>query len=417
MHTMGAVRLFARLFRVVWGGEADRALRPVLAVSMAGSIAGSLIFSFLGIWAIKELGASQSALGTVFLIGALLAAGSGYLGGHLSDHVGRRPLMLAGWGFQSLLGLGFLAVGHHLAAGLALLSCVGLFASIGGAAATAMVADLVPPERHEAAYASVRVASNLGVTMGPPLGGFLLLAGDWPALFVGASSVAASGFLLAWRFIPRRGAYAPAEPPQRGSLGVIRRDRPFVLFLVSAVLAWLVYVAFEAVLPISLVSSHGLAPATWGFLVIINPALVTLCQLRLTRLVAGVPAPVKLLAAMPLMGMPFLLLSASSALPVVALVILLFVIGEMLWVPTSQSVTAGLAPEDLRGAYMGAFGSTAAFGFALAPFVGLQVRAAAGDGAMWTMFAAISLAGAVTGAGAAQRARRPAPEGPATAAA
>jgi len=29
------VRLFARLFRLVWGAEVDRALRPVLAVGLA----------------------------------------------------------------------------------------------------------------------------------------------------------------------------------------------------------------------------------------------------------------------------------------------------------------------------------------------------------------------------------------------
>ena len=33
----------------------------------------------------------------------------------------------------------------------------------------------------------------------------------------------------------------------------------------------------------------------------------------------------------------------------------IFVVGEMLWVPTSQAIAAELAPEDLRGAYMGAF--------------------------------------------------------------
>ena len=77
---------------------------------------------------------------------------------------------------------------------------------------------------------------------------------------------------------------------------------------------------------------------------------------------------------MLLMGGPFLLLPLNGSLPLFALVILVFVIGEMLWVPTSQSIVAGLAPEDLRGAYMGAFGSTAAFGFALGPFVGLQLR-------------------------------------------
>ena len=65
--------LFARLFRLVWGGDVDRALRPVLAVSLAGSIAGSSAYPFMGIWAIKELGAPQGTLAFGYLIGAVLA--------------------------------------------------------------------------------------------------------------------------------------------------------------------------------------------------------------------------------------------------------------------------------------------------------------------------------------------------------
>jgi dipeptide/tripeptide permease len=107
---------------------------------------------------------------------------------------------------------------------------------------------------------------------------------------------------------------------------------------------------------------------------------------------------IKLALAMLLMGMPFLLLSVSAALPVVLLVIFVFVIGEMLWVPTSQAVAAGLAPPDLRGAYLGAFSSMGAVGFALAPFTGLLVRDAGGDTAMWGFFAAMSIVGAMVGA-------------------
>ncbi len=50
------------------------------------------------------------------------------------------------------------------------------------------------------------------------------------------------------------------------------------------------YVAFDSLLPISLATSHGIAPAAWGFLVIINAGLVTFGQLRLTRAVARVLA-------------------------------------------------------------------------------------------------------------------------------
>lgn len=387
--------MLARLFRLIWGADVERALRPVLGVMLVGSLAFSAGWSFMGIWAIEELGASGSQLGVAFLVGAAVASVSGYLGGHASDHLGRRPLILLGWGGEALFILTFLAAGDRVYVGLALVALAGLFGSVGSAATLAMIADLVRPARHEEAYASVRVANNFGVILGPPIGGVLLLVGDWEALFVGVSALASAGFLVAARFLPRRGEYAPDAPPERGSLAVIRNDRAFLLFLASGALAYLVYVAYETVLPISLVDTHGVEPATWGFLLVINPALVTFFQLRVTRWTAGIaPAP-KLAAAMLLMGFPFLLLSATSALPVVAFILVVFVIGEMLWVPTSQAVIAALAPEDVRGAYMGAFGTTGAVGFALAPFAGLQIRDGLGDTAMWGFFTLLSVVAAV----------------------
>ena len=63
------------------GDEAElavvRALRPVLAVSLVGSIAGSSAYPFLGIWAIKELGAPQVTLAFSYLVGAALAGLTG----------------------------------------------------------------------------------------------------------------------------------------------------------------------------------------------------------------------------------------------------------------------------------------------------------------------------------------------------
>jgi MFS family permease len=406
------VALLRRLLRLAWGAEVDRALRPVLVVQLAGSIAGGTAFPFLGIWAVQHLGASEGALGNTYLLGAALAAATGYLGGHLSDHLGRRPLILAGWALFALFPFLFLVVGDNVVAGLVLLAALPAAGSIGGSADNALVADLVPPERREAAYASIRVVSNLGVTIGPPIGGLLLFVGGWNALFVGVGLLALNGAVTAWRFIPRRGAYAPDSKPERGSFGVIVRDRPFLVFLVSASLAWLVYVAYESVLPISLTTSHGISPSTWGFLIIVNPVLVTLFQMRLTRWTEPFPAGLKLGVGLPLMGLPFLLLTVSSSLPVVAVVLVVFVIGEMLWVPSSQSVVSRLAPADVRGAYMGAFGMMGSAGWALAPFLGLHVSEAFGDGATWTMFALLSLVAAVTGAVAAAgaSARRSAPE-------
>src|SRR5919199_591051 len=383
--------LLTRIVRLVWGPEVDPALRPILAIGLVRSAAGATVWTFVGIWAVEHLGAGQTAVGATYLVSALVGVGAGYLGGHLSDHVGRRPLILVSWALQIGLLLGFVAAGDRELVGLGLMCLGGLFFQLGSAADQALVADLVPPERHEAAYAAVRVAMNLGVTLGPPFGGALLALASWPLLFSGAAALSAAGLGLALRYLPRRGAYAPEEPPARHSFGVIARDRVFLLFFVSAALAWLVYVAFEVVLPISLVDSHGIGPSTWGLLVVVNPLMVTLFQLRLTRRLRPISAAWKLGVGIPLMGLPFLVLPVFDAVPGVGLAILLFVVGEMLWVPTSQTVVVGLAPEDVRGAYMGAFGTTAAIGFALGPFLGLQVRERLRDGALRVAGAAPSV--------------------------
>ena len=391
------MRLVDRFVRLVWGGDVDPALRPVLAVSFAGSVAGATAYPFLGVWAVKELGASQSLLAVGYLCMAVVSGIVGYVGGHSSDRIGRRPLILIGGGLQTLTPLALLLVGHHVQLGIAALALLPAFGALGGAADQAMVADLVAPERHVDAYASVRVASNLGVVIGPVIGGALLLGGHWSHLWIGTLLLGACAYGVALRYIPRGGAYAPEHPPERGSLRVILRDSPFLLFMAASVFATMTYIATETLLPISVTTTHHLSPATWGFLMILNPLAVTLFQLRLTRLTAHVPASLKLGVAMPLMGVPFLLLNVNGSAPAIALVIALFVCGEMLWAPTSQAVVAALAPADIRGAYMGVFGSTWSIGWALTPFLGLQVRHAYGDATMWMCVATLGVLAGIIG--------------------
>jgi predicted MFS family arabinose efflux permease len=396
-----------RLARLIWGTDFDPAIRPLLLAAFMGAFAGSAAFPFFGIWAVKHLGASQVQLSIGFLLGAAAAIASGWLGGHLSDHVGRRRIMLSAWTTMAVAPLGLIAVGHHVIPGLAVMASFGVFGSMFNAAEYAMVADLLSPDRREAGYASVRVAQNLGVCFGPPTGGLLLLGDNWSRLFIGVFVLSIVSVATAVRFIPRRGVYAPAGPPERSSFAVVRRDHPFLLFVGAMVLASMTYVAFDSLLPISLATSHGIQPAVWGFLVILNAGFVTFGQLRLTRAVAHISPSVKLAIAMPLMGFPFLLLSVADNVGAVALMMIVFVIGEMLWVPTSQTVVARFAPPDIRGAYMGVFGSASQAAWALTPFAGLQVRHAFGDSAMWAAVACLSLLAAVGGAAAA-RGREPA---------
>ena len=43
------MRVFRRLYRVVFGDDVDPALRPILAIGMVGSLAGSAVWTYMGI--------------------------------------------------------------------------------------------------------------------------------------------------------------------------------------------------------------------------------------------------------------------------------------------------------------------------------------------------------------------------------
>ena len=56
----------------------------------------------MGIWAVKELGATSTQLSYGYLLMAAVGGIVGYGAGHLSDHFGRRRVILAGQGILAV---------------------------------------------------------------------------------------------------------------------------------------------------------------------------------------------------------------------------------------------------------------------------------------------------------------------------
>ena len=350
----------------------------------------------MGIWAVKELGATSAQLSYGYLVMAAVGGVVGYVAGHLSDHFGRRRVILFGQGILAVYVLLFLARrpprlvrarpdgGRRRARLVRRLGRAGdggrsraAGAARGGVCLGARGGE---PRRHDGPADREPVPARRRLDAVLPL--------RQPAR-PHAPGCSRSATCRSAAPTPRRGRRSGLA---RASSSTTARSSSSWL---ASVFAWVVYVAYETVLPISLVESHG------------DPAVgLGLPARRQPAPRDPVPAPPdpprrrdvgmrrKWVVAMLLMGLavppPR---RRARLLPVIVVVLVLFVIGEMLWVPISQSVVAGLAPEDLRGAYMGAFGGTAAMGFALAPFLGLQVRSAAGDTAMWAAFAVVAVVG------------------------
>ena len=387
------------LARALFGGRLDRRVAPIVPVSFTYSASFSTFWVYVGIYAVKGLHWPASRVGLLFLASAPAAAVANYLSGRISDRTGRKPLIVASFLASSMNVLLLTWLGGTTALAFVLIVVHGVIGAPAYSLDRVLVADLVADdESREPAYASVRVATNLGTLVGPPLGALLVFVAGWTAFLLGIAVLGVIGAAFAIALLPP--AHAIVETREPGSLRTVVRDRPFSLLLLSTLLAFTDYCGFETVLPVLAVSAYGLAPSTWGLLVIISPALVVLAQLRLTRASSRIPPASRLAGATLLMGLPFLALLASSHVAMIAAVIVVFVIGEMVWMPTSQAVAAQLAPPHARGTYFGALAAMTGPAWTLAPFVAFQLRAHAGVGSVWLLFAAIAVASAAAGAAA-----------------
>lgn len=214
------------------GAAANGASSPVVAAEAVRSeralidrvdgALGAVFWRFLGVLFLFTLAASSdaflllraSSLGvTVSQIPILWAmlhvvkSASTVVGGRLSDHVGRRPLILGGWMVYALTYLGF-ALASSAWHVWALFLVYGLYFGATEGVEKALVADLVPEDRRGAAFGWFNAALGVGALPASILFGVLWeRAGAATAFLTGAAIAGAATLLLL--------VVLPAELPQQ----------------------------------------------------------------------------------------------------------------------------------------------------------------------------------------------------------
>jgi MFS family permease len=134
-------------------------------------------------------------MGMLMTFNAVYALLAGPLGS-LSDRIGRRKLMLAGWMIYGLVYLGF-ALSHTGAAIWALFGLYGLYYALTEGVAKALVADIVPPEQRGTAYGLFNAAIGISALPASLIAGILWQYVNPAAPFVfGASLSILAGILL-----------------------------------------------------------------------------------------------------------------------------------------------------------------------------------------------------------------------------
>jgi len=316
--------------------------------------------------------------------------------GRVSDHVGRRPVLLVSLvaSVLSYLWLGF-------ADALWMLFAARLLGGAGAgniAAAQAYITDVTPPESRAKAMGMIGAAFGLGFTIGPALGG--LVAGSDP----GAGGLSRPAFLAAGlsaiAFFIALARLRESRPPQvrgdaaRPSRVKVARDifgRPVLRQLILLFfIGTSAFAAMETTYALWTNSAFGWGPKQVGLvflyvglvLVVVQGALIGRLSRRFgeARLVAAGST----LIALGLIGLPFAL-----TLPRLMVVNTLLPLGMGLLNPSLTSLISKEAGADERGGVLGVSQSGSSLARILGPAIAGPLFSAYGRDTPYYVAAAV----------------------------
>jgi len=376
----------------------------VLFVSELINAAGAgLIFPFLSLYLSRQLNFSMTDVGIFFGLYAVVSTVSQLAGGSLVDRIGRKPVMLFSM-FGNAVGVLSIGLGGplmsapgalRLAVIAVIITVLGLTGAAFGPAVNAMVADLVESQKRSQAYGLLRVVQNLGIAIGPALGGLIATHSSYLLLFV-ISAVASAiyGIMIALfvRETLPKGSPAAQEAfgKQSGAgMGDVLRDRVFMLFTCLSLATLISYSQMTTTLPVYLNRSFGVSEQWFGLLMSLNATMVVLFQFPVTRIISRYTRSVMMALGAVFYALGFgvfaegPLWASMGALPFFFLAQAILTTGEMICVPVSQAFAADIAPQDMRGRYMGVFGLAYTAGYGLGPMLGGLVMDHLGSQYIW----------------------------------
>ena len=393
VNTSGALRpgLFNRIRQAITGYPRQFwLLFWGMLINAAGS---SMIWPFMTIYMRQRLDVPLTTIALLLTLNSAVGLAATTVAGPVVDRFGRKGVMVLSLAAGSAT-LMVMSMAGTLRLWVILMVVNGAFSPLYRVGGDSMVADLIEPERRVSAYALLRMITNLGVVIGPSVGGFVTAVSYTLAFYIAAGASAAFTLLILLfvRETVRKRQEAPHQPQGDGGYGQVLRDWPFLAFCGVYTLAGMAYFLMVVLLPVYAKESFGVPESQCGFIMATNAAMVVLFQYTITRITERYHH-----LPMLAVGSLFYALGVGSVawgwnFPTFLVSMVLLTIGEMITVPTSTALTANLAPPTMRGRYMSVYSLTWGIGFGIGPVVGGFLNDMVAPVAIWYGGLAMGLA-------------------------
>jgi MFS family permease len=348
---------------------------------------GTMAIPFLVLYLTKKLDFSAGRAGFILTFYGIGAIVTSPISGRLGDRIGAARVMQ--W---SLLLSGAMMLLLPLTQNfLVITTGVFIWAVFNEAfrpASLSIISEMVAPGQLKSAYALSRLAVNLGMSIGPVIGGFLTQI-SYTAIFIvdGVTSIIA-GIVLALsalkavqvvqQEVESKGKNDSSLKPAR-----ILTDFRLLFFLAAMIPVELVLFQTQAAMPLYLVRDLNISETIYGSLMAINTVMIIFLEVPLTLAIERWPHRRSLSIGSLLFAIGFGALAMVTGIWSVGLTIVIWTVGEMILFPGASAYMAEIAPRDKRGAYMGMYLMTFSIAFAIAPWLGTEILERFGGATLW----------------------------------
>lgn len=371
-----------RVFWVVWAGTLVNRL-------------GAMVQPFLALYLVSVRDVSVVTAGSVLAVFGAGTYASQLVGGWLTDRIGRRATLTSGM-LATGCALGMLGYAQSLPLIFVSAFAVGATIDIFHPASAAIVADVVSPSDRPRAFGLLYWALNLGFSASTVIGGALARQGfAW--LFIVDAATCGAFAVLIWRAVPSdRSARGTASVPTtvRHGYRLVIRDRTMVGYSLTVLCFAVVYMQGTTTLPL-VMTDAGLSPSSYGLTIGLNGVLVLVLQPLLVDRLARREHSAVAAIGLTLIGTGFGLTALADETWQFATSVLVWTLGEIMFMTVAQTIVADIAPPLLRGRYNGLYGTAWSTAKLVAPLGGAWLLYSFGSGALWSCCFAAGLVGAV----------------------
>jgi MFS family permease len=327
-----------------------------LIISSTGT---TMVWPFLTIYASDKLLLPMAAVTSLMTFNSVSGFVSSVIAGSLVDRFGRKGMMVVGLFGMALVYLGYIFAQEYWQFAL-LMFLSGSFNPLYRVGTDAIVADMIPQEDRTQAYSLIRMGRNVGVALGPILGG-IVLSRSYTIGFVSAVIALTifgllTVFFLKETLVHEEGKRHETLRDQLKVVGQALKNKAFTRMVGSFTLMEICATLMWVVLAVYIKQNYGITESQYSWIPTTNALMVIFLQVAITRITQKHSPTTVMPIGAAFYPAAMLLVAVSGNFWGFLLAMVVMTFGELITAPTATAYVANLAPSDQRGRYLGFFG-------------------------------------------------------------